>query len=313
MEVNWRATRLRTNDNICLDIPNNQLAKQTITNLNYPTRLYAMRLTVGLDYQVPPNEVKDALLSATKKAEGISTQRPPKVFLTTSVDSALLYEVKFWMEDHSRYNDVVDAIRTNIWYEVRRRQIKLPYPTRTLFFGSAPDMKPSLLPARELLRQQPIFQCLDEQNLDSLLSGARLYRFGRGEKVIEQDAEGGSMFVLVRGEAAVFVSTNGQITRVADLRVGDCFGEMSLLTGEKRRATVLASTDCDVLEIEKPSLAAVFQQEPEILRRLSELLAKRQMENEQVRNQQSLKNFPGPSQQEYESTFLTRLRSFFEL
>jgi CRP-like cAMP-binding protein len=313
MEVNWRATRLRTNDNIYLDIPNNQLAKQIITNLNYPTRLHAMRLTVRLGVQVPPNEAKDALYRAASRAEGILAEPPPKVFLTTFADSALVYEVKFWMEDHARYNEAVDTIRTNIWYELQRCQIKIPYPIRTLCFDTSPETSSSLLPARELLRQQPLFQCLDEQHLNTLLSGAQLYRFGRGEKLIEQDAEGDSMFVLLRGDAGVYVRANGQITRVAGLRAGDCFGEMSLLTGEKRRATVRAITDCEVIEIEKPSLAAMFQKQPELMRRLSELLAKRHMENEETLNQQASKGLPGLRQHEYESTFLSRLRAFFEL
>src|SRR5438067_5697395 len=46
MEVNWRSTRLRTNDHVYLDIPNGYIVKNTITNLTYPTRLHAMRLRV---------------------------------------------------------------------------------------------------------------------------------------------------------------------------------------------------------------------------------------------------------------------------
>ncbi|MGI8480967.1 MAG: mechanosensitive ion channel family protein, partial [Chthoniobacterales bacterium] len=54
MEINWRSTRLRTNDGIYLDIPNNEIVRQTIINLHYPTQVHAMRLHVGVDYSVPP-------------------------------------------------------------------------------------------------------------------------------------------------------------------------------------------------------------------------------------------------------------------
>jgi small-conductance mechanosensitive channel/CRP-like cAMP-binding protein len=312
IEVNWRSTRLRTNDNIYLDIPNNQITKQAIVNLSYPTRLHAMRLNVNLDYQVPPNEAKEALFRAVSKVESVLREPAPKVFLTNFGDSAILYEVKFWMEDHARYNETVDAIRTNIWYELQRQQIKIPFPIRTVHFEPASERPSPLTSARELLRRQPLFQCLEAPDVDVLLSRARPYRFGRGEKVIEQDAAGNSMFLLVQGEADVYVRNNGQMTRVAALRSGDCFGEMSLLTGEKRSATVVALTDCEVIEIDKLSLADVFQQQPEVMRRLSELLAKRQMENEGI-----LANSPHGStsqlQRRYETTFFTRLRSFFEL
>src|SRR5881397_3654403 len=55
MEINWRSTRLRTNDNIYLDIPNNEIVKSTIVNLHYPTEVHAMRIRVGLEYKNRPN------------------------------------------------------------------------------------------------------------------------------------------------------------------------------------------------------------------------------------------------------------------
>src|SRR5467141_4204805 len=69
MEINWRSTRLRTNDDIYLDIPNNEIVRETIVNLHYPTQVHAMRIRVGIDYKVPPNRVKDALMRATRNAE----------------------------------------------------------------------------------------------------------------------------------------------------------------------------------------------------------------------------------------------------
>src|SRR2546423_12169937 len=71
MEINWRATRLRTNDSIYIEIPNNEIIKQTIINLHYPTQLHAMRMRIGIDYSVPPNRVKDALFRAANNAEGV--------------------------------------------------------------------------------------------------------------------------------------------------------------------------------------------------------------------------------------------------
>src|SRR5881409_1828073 len=61
MEINWRSTRLRTNDNIYLDIPNNEMVSHEIVNLHYPTEVHAMRIRVGVEYKNAPNVVKDAL------------------------------------------------------------------------------------------------------------------------------------------------------------------------------------------------------------------------------------------------------------
>src|SRR6266446_6501679 len=132
MEINWRSTRLRTNDAIYLDIPNNEIVRQTIVNLHYPTQLHAMRIRVGVDYNAPPNSVKDALFRAASRAEGVVKDPGVKVFLVDFADHAVTYEVKYYMLNHAAYNEVSDAIRTSIWYELKRKRIKIPFPIRTL-------------------------------------------------------------------------------------------------------------------------------------------------------------------------------------
>src|SRR6202043_2801826 len=132
MEINWRSTRLRTNDNIYLDIPNNEIIRQTIVNLQYPTELHAMRVRVGVDYNTPPNRVKDALFHAASTAAGVLANPPVKIFLVDFSDHAITYEVKFYMGDHARINEINDAVRTNIWYELKRQRIRIPLPARTL-------------------------------------------------------------------------------------------------------------------------------------------------------------------------------------
>ena len=87
---------------------------------------------------------------------------------------------------------------------------------------------------------------------------------------------------------------------------------MSLLTGERRTATVRAAADCYVLEISKPTMAEVIRQAPECLNRLSELLAKRKMETEGIIKDVHLEGEEA-KQREYSATFLRRLRTFFEL
>src|SRR2546428_7118243 len=62
IEINWRSTRLRTLDDISIEIPNREIARQTIVNLNRPQRRHALRLPITLDYAAPPSQVKELLL-----------------------------------------------------------------------------------------------------------------------------------------------------------------------------------------------------------------------------------------------------------
>jgi CRP-like cAMP-binding protein len=202
-----------------------------------------------------------------------------------------------------------------VWYSLQRHGIKIPFPTRTLQIERASRSHEEQVQstARLILRQQPLFKSFTDEQLDAMLPRGQISKFGGGEKVIEQGANGDSMFILVKGEANVVINRNGKESLVASLSSGDCFGEMSLLTGEKRSASVIAHTDCEVVEIGKPILANSLKENPELLTKLSELLARRQMENDGIFAALSDTGVLRAKQSEYQTTFFTKLKDFFEL
>jgi small-conductance mechanosensitive channel/CRP-like cAMP-binding protein len=314
-EINWRSTRLCTNDDIYLDIPNNEMVSHQIINLHYPTEIHAMRIRVGVEYKNPPNLVKDALGRAAQSAKNVVPNPPVKVFLVDFADYAVIYEIKYYMGNHARINETNDAVRTNVWYELKRQGITIPFPIRTLHVErkAARPVQEDQEEALSILRDEPLFSCLSEEQLNQLVTHARLSAFGRGERVIREGAEGDSMFVLLRGAAEVSISKNGSSIPVATLKAPDCFGEMSLLTGERRTATVRAETDCQVMEIGKSVMAEVLRASPDCLERLSELLASRKMETEGVLKEAVSHSQNERKEREYKATFLHRLRTFFEL
>ncbi len=256
-EINWRSTRLCTNDDIYLDIPNNEMVSHQIVNLHYPTEIHAMRIRVGVEYKNPPNLVKDALGRAAQSAKNVVPNPPVKVFLVDFADHAVIYEIKYYMGNHARINETNDAVRTNVWYELKRQGITIPFPIRTLHVErkAVASMQEEYQEATAILRSEALFECLSDEQIDSLVRQSQVSHFGRGERVIGEGAEGDSMFVLLRGATEVSISKNGTSFPVATLKAPDCFGEMSLLTGEHRTATVRAETDCQVMEIGKPVMA----------------------------------------------------------
>ena len=321
VEINWRSTRFVNNDEVQLDVPNQQLVRQTITNFHGGGTRHAMRLELGIDSEVPPNLVKDLLKGAMEATTGVCSEPAPAALLKSFGESAVLYEVRFWINDHHFYNTTADAVRTNIWYALHRRNIRMPFATRTVHLERKPTRRREEDPAAKrrertlkLLQEQPIFHGMGDGQLHTLMARCPPHHYGRGETIIREGQNGESMFVLLRGEAGVTVQSGENPTWVATLRTGDCFGELSLLTGAKRSANVLASNDCEVLEITKPVFADVLGQDPTILPRLSELLARRQLETEGIVAARSQRSAGVEARaQEYQASFLGRLKSFFEL
>jgi small-conductance mechanosensitive channel/CRP-like cAMP-binding protein len=315
IDINWRTTRMVTIDDISIDVPNRDLAKQTIINLNLPTRTHAMRISVSLDYSAPPTRVKDILLHATSNAKGVLHSPPPAVYLKNFGDYAVEYEIKFYSEHHEQHYEVCDAIRTNVWYSLQRNGIRIPFPIRTVQVERPQRTKQQEIQstARIMLRQNALFKDLTDIQLDALLPRGQVVQFGKGEKLIEQGHEGQSMFILVTGEANVVVQRAGTLSHVASLRAGDCFGEMSLLTGEPRTATVMAHTDCEVVEIAKPVLAHSLRENPELLAKLSSLLAERQMKTEGIVAANMKPHEVETAHLQFQNSFKDKLVRFFEL
>jgi small-conductance mechanosensitive channel/CRP-like cAMP-binding protein len=312
VEINWRSTRFRNNDEVSFDIPNNQLAKATIVNLYYPSRRHAARVRVSVDHRVPPNEVKDAMYQAASAAPGVLREPAPKVFLIDFAESAVQYEIKFWLVDGRVFPNIIDGVRTNVWYELNRRNIRLAFSTQQIELVRAVRLARTREVDLSLLAGQPLFSSLDQIQLDHLALGTRRIRFGKGERIISQGDAGNSMFILAAGKAEVQVEREGRSQSVGSLVAGDCFGEISLLTGEPRSATVLAALDCEVLEIEQETIGILLREHPELAESLSEtVVARRSATETQLASAPA--NGDGPEIDATKEGFLRRLRKFFQL
>jgi CRP-like cAMP-binding protein len=135
-----------------------------------------------------------------------------------------------------------------------------------------PAMEP-----RDVLKTVPFFaDVLDDAEIEELSARAFFVKFPQGATPIEEDAPGHAMFVVASGEAKVYV--HGDHDPIATLGKGDIIGEMSLLTGARRSATVKAATPLELIEVNKQALAYVLKQSPDLVDRFAALIVRRQRE-----------------------------------
>ncbi len=280
-EINWRSTRLVNNDQVAFELPNSDIVKNRIVNLNYPVPEHGIRLRIGLDYDVPPALAKQALLTAAANAQGIIESPAPTVFLCDFGDHSVIYELRVWMRNASLYNAACDDIRTALWYELKRRDIRIPFPIRSLevrkpnepgYFADAKARAAEIVAGKAL-------NCLTSKEAGTLVRSGMIVLFGPGEALVTRGETGNSMFVIIDGGVRVAgKSDTGLQVVLAKLGPGECFGEISLLTGEPRNATVCAETDTLVLEIRKKDISPLIEANPALAARLGELLERRQTE-----------------------------------
>jgi small-conductance mechanosensitive channel/CRP-like cAMP-binding protein len=304
-EVTWRATKIRTKAGNFVVVPNSVVAKETITNYSEPTQETMLEVEVGASYDTPPNEVKAALLRALRDEPMLIRGREPEILIHDFGASAVTYRVRVWTTDFAGDVRVRDRVRAHIYYAFRRHGISIPYPIQVQI-----DQSPAAAAGEvhaQLLDGVEIFAALTGEQREQLAAASRALLFEAGQDIVRQDEAGASMFVLKRGEAAVTLAhTVGELARH---REGGFFGEMSLLTGDARSATVTAVTDCELIEIGAEAFRRVVLADAAILEQVTAAVSKRRLELEQHRATKVME----PVSAEPAHTLVDRVRRFLRL
>jgi small-conductance mechanosensitive channel/CRP-like cAMP-binding protein len=285
--IGWRSTRLVTRSLERLEVPNGVLARDVITN--YRGNAVGDDLFVGLSYDAPPNRVKEIIQRVLHHNPELARSPASQVWVVEYGDFAIKYRIRFWMIDYAEQDRVRDEIMTSLWYALRRNGIEIPFPIRTLHLKRTTATATDDGRKRELvgaLRQVDFLSGLEENELATLVPNLYEVEFGRGETICREGESGDTFYVVRRGTVEIVArGAAGEQTHVADVSAPGFFGEMSLLTGEPRAATVRAKSDAWLLVVEREGFESLFQAHPSIAEAISRVLATRQSELRERREQ----------------------------
>ena len=189
-EITWRATKLSTKDGEFLVVPNSIVSKEAVLNFSEPTISNSVSVDVGASYLTPPNEVKAAILAAIGNAPLAIRAPEPKVLVQDFGSSAINYTAYFWVNDYGTEREARDQVRTNIWYEFRRRNIEIPWPIQ---IGYARTEEPAwsdrhVDAAAERLGAVDLFSPLPPEARHALAASSRHHLFAAGEPIVRQGA-----------------------------------------------------------------------------------------------------------------------------
>lgn len=306
-EVTWRATKLRTKAGNFAIVPNNIVAKEAIINFSEPAAPLRLEVEVGASYLVPPNKVKAAMMEAIRHSSRVLTAPAPDVLLVDFADSAITYRARFWIDDYGQDDPAKDEVRTAIYYSFQRHNIEIPWPLQVQYEKEwiEPDVNKKVEEEEQLLAGVDLFATLPPEIRNQIALSAPMAVYGSGETIVRQGEEGQSMFVVLSGTVSVVLQPSRE--EVARIDRGGYFGEMSLLTGEPRSATVTAVGDVVVVEIGADLFRRLATAHPEAIEKIGMAAMVRRAGLDQM------KSATAEAMTVSTTTLMTRMKKFLRL
>lgn len=282
--ITWKSTRIITRDSTLVYIPNAELSNNIVENYSKPGRRVVGRMRIGIDYTTPPNTFRRVAMEVLSKNPKVFSAPPPQIRLMEYGDFAINYEIRFWYGNYTTEPRLKAEINNHLWYALRRAHISVPFPIRDVRHAHIERRR--MANKRQNLNQEiatmiesvPFLVSLTEEEREKIAQAADIEVHGRGEYIVRQGDAGDSMYIILTGECEVLVEQQGGIAGlhpVANIERGDFFGEMSLLTGESRNATVRAITDTSAAKIDKQTFSEVLAVNPKIFDHIGEVVAQR--------------------------------------
>ena len=318
-KIDWRSTALINNQGDVLIIPNSKVAQEALTNHSAPTGVTGRFIEAGVHYRHPPNVTKKHILEACSAIPEVLRDPAPEVYLLSFAEYEIIYRLRYFIHDFSERYRIDSKVREAIWYRFKREEIEFPFPIRTVHHAAPETGVDVEREVRGLLDSVDFFKILNEEELASLRRRARYEIYAAGEKICVQGEPGDTFYIIRKGRLEVTAKdADGNVFLSAEMRSGQYFGEMALLTGEPRSATVTALSDAELLRLRKEDLRAIFKENPRVEETISEVLADRKLKTDQARQEaQEERSSRGPSAvngeglHQLSKQILAKIRDFF--
>ncbi|MFT3769242.1 MAG: mechanosensitive ion channel family protein [Minicystis sp.] len=297
-EIRWRYTVLETRDWDTMIVPNATILASTVTVLGkrdgQPLQ-HRMWVYFNVDFRFSPADVIEAVNKGLQNApiEGVASDPLPHAicldFAKDGRDSFAYYAVRYWLTDLGKDDPTSSRVRERIYTALKRAAIPLAVPAGRVWVEHDDADSRERKKQREAERRQSalarveFLRMLHEDERDSV-AGRLLYAlFAPGETITKQGAVAHWLYIIVSGIAEVRIRIDGTDRAVAKIQAPGFVGEMGLMTGEPRTATVVALTEVECYRLDKEAFNKIMADRPEIAKEISSVLAARNVELQAVR------------------------------
>jgi small-conductance mechanosensitive channel/CRP-like cAMP-binding protein len=295
--IHWRQTSIETRNWETVVIPNSVLAKSKVSVLGRRTDAPQQQrqwvyFQVSLDYT--PSKViavvEEELLGGSIPC--VAATPALHCLVTDMRHGDATYAVRYWLTDLAKTDPTNSLVRTRLYTALRRAGIPLSMPSQAVVITEEKALRDRQNTEEfgqrlAALHKIELFHSLTDEERQDLAARLITAPFARGEAITRQDATGNWLYVIMEGDAEVRVAVSGVTRNVGTLHAGDYFGEMGLMTGEPRSATVVALTDVKCYRLSKETFEGILQRRPEIAEEMSATLAHRRAGLDAIREEVS--------------------------
>jgi small-conductance mechanosensitive channel len=320
VEINWRATKVITLDEVEVIVPNSVLAKAPIRNFTKPSSWSRRNIYFTAPYDVPPRKVHEIVLKAIEGAWGVLDRPSASIVTNDFTERGIEYWVRVFTVEFSSRDRVDGGVRDRIWYGLHRNGIKIPVPGRAVQLRElSPEGEIQIEEAQAALRAKALC-CVDflaalpddDRRRLATLVESRLY--AEGETLIRQGDPGDELFILMRGQVVVLLEReDGQTVELSRLGKGEFFGERSLMTGEPRTATIAAVQESEALVVCKGVFRQFLERSPDMADKISHIMAARLKERDAALLAHAQREMVEEDVEVLSQRLLARIREFFSL
>jgi CRP-like cAMP-binding protein len=319
VEIGWRHTAIETRDRETVIVPNGWLMKNrfAVIGSRADAQLAWRRwVRVSVDIAAAPREVCRVLEEAVRNAAiaHVRSEPAPNAVLMEFGPRHGNYALRYWLDDAGPDDATDSQVRAHLVAAVMRNGMKRGVPYQEELSVRDDELhheaQRSLERNRRLtaLVRVELFAPLSPEERESLASHLVYAPFIAGDVITRQGAVAHWLYLVISGEADVWYEGPGGRTPVGTVTAGQVFGEMGMMTGEPRRATVTARTDVDCYRLDKAGFETVIQARPDIAEAMSRVLGARESE---LSGRRTAAAVPGGG--ESHGAILQRIRSFFGL
>jgi len=318
-DINWRRVSIESFDGDLYIVPNSKFVHDEVIVAGKRWQGSVQRrrsVTFDVDANHAPARIIELVSAAlVPGVPDVASEPKPDVVLAEFEGSACRYAVRYWLTRIDDAEAVDSVIRSRLIFALRRGGITLdPHATDVVLHrgGVAQQIAPSVSDRVEALRGVAMFESLTQQELQQTASRLVYAPFTRGETIIVQGGAVEHLYILTRGTVEVRIAVDGASKGVATIAAPSFFGEMGMLTGELRSATIVAVDEVECWRLDRDAFANVLEARPEIADDVSAALAERLAEHVAAREglSEEARRLRVESEQR---SLVKRIYSFFEL